>query len=73
MNLKPSIEADGQDYVDEYAPPEKALNVFTVPPKPSAVAVGAVFGSELKPLTVSFDRLQLRWMKSENGKLVPRC
>lgn len=65
--LVPIVSKDGQPFVDEYASPNEAGNVYEIKPNPVAAAFGA------KPVEVSFNRVLLRWMKPDGkGGVVPR-
>jgi hypothetical protein len=67
MTLSPHIEKDGQEFFDEYATPNKAGMNVVLTPKPIAAAFGA------KPITATFNRVRLRWMKpGQDGTLVPK-
>lgn len=63
MNLKPFIEAEGQDYVDRAVPLEQSTKAYPIYPKPAAAVVGALFGAPKLPIQISIERTRLKWVK----------
>jgi hypothetical protein len=66
--LKPTIEREGQEYVDD--------PVFVDPVRSTPIerSLAAAYGRKLpQPIQVGHERVRLQWMKSDGrGGLVPR-